>query len=78
VLLLIPSLALYRELSMRPDIWWTPAPMALSPTESRDRVEIYVRGQPLGPLLEAGQLSVTDRAGSQVLGADEIRFRFNN
>src|SRR6266516_489190 len=62
VLLLLPALALYRELSRRSDIWWTPPPMALSLSESQDRVEIYVRGKPLGALLEAKQLSVADAA----------------
>jgi hypothetical protein len=78
VLLLIPATGLYRELSSRSDIWWTPAPMALSLSESRDRVEIYVRGEPLGALLQARQLSVADGAGPSVVGADEIRLRFNN
>jgi hypothetical protein len=52
--------------------------MALSLSESRDRVEIYVRGKPLGALLGARQLSVADGAGPNVLGVDEIRLRFNN
>ena len=77
-LLLIPATALYRELSGRSDIWWTPLPMAPSLSESRDRVEIYVRGKPLGDLLEARRLSLADEAGPSVLGADEIRLRFNN
>jgi len=49
-LLLIPALALYRELSRRPDIWWTPPAMALSLDKSQDRVRIYARGKPLGAL----------------------------
>jgi len=77
-LLLIPATALYRELSSRSDIWWTPASMALSLSESQDRVEIYVRGRPLGALLAARQLSVADGAGPSDLGAGEIRVRFNN
>src|SRR2546427_12396438 len=77
-LLLIPATALYRELSSRSDIWWTPPPMALSLSESQDRVEIYVRGKLLGALLEAGQLTMTDQAGSSALGANEIGLRFNN
>src|SRR5206468_3770316 len=70
-LLLIPTFALYRELSRRPDIWWTPLPMALSLSESQDRVQIYVRGKPLAALLEARQLSVTDENGASPLGAQE-------
>ena len=77
-LLLIPATALYRELSSRSDRWWTPPPMAPSLSESQDRVEIYVRGKLLGALLEARQLSVADGAGPSVLGADDIRLRFNN
>ena len=77
-LLLIPALALYREFAQRSDIWWTPPPMALSLAESQDRVRIYVRGQPLGPLVAARQLSVTNELGSSPVGADDIGFRFNN
>jgi hypothetical protein len=77
-LFLIPALALFRELSRPSDIWWTPKPMALSLDQSRDRVEIYARGKPLSALLSARQLSITDAAGSNVLGAHEIGLRFNN
>jgi hypothetical protein len=77
-LLLIPVLALYRELSQRADIWWTPAALALSLAESQDRVEISARGQPLGTLVDRKQVSISDQAGSSALGAQEIRLRFNN
>ena len=77
-LFLIPALALYTELSRRADIWWTPPAMALSLTDSQDRVEIYARGKPLGALLSAGQLRITDETGSSALGAREIALRFNN
>ncbi len=76
--LLIPALALYRELSTRSDIWWTPPAMALSLTDSRDRVEIYLRGKPLGVLLEAKQLWIGDKAGPTLVDAGEIGMRFNN
>ena len=65
--LLIPALGLYRELSRRSDIWWTPPAMALSLAASQDRVEIYVRGKPLGGLLEKGQLWIRDPAGIECL-----------
>ena len=78
VLFLIPGLALYRELSTRPDIWWTPRAMALSLAEGRDRVEIYARDQPLGALLEARQLWIRDETGSSAVAVNEIRLRFNN
>jgi hypothetical protein len=45
---------------------------------SQDRVEIYLRGKPLGALIEAGQLRLTDERGSSVLTANEIGLRFNN
>src|SRR5262245_12676728 len=77
-LLLIPAVALYSELGRRSDIWWTPAAMAVSLSDSRDRVEIYVRDQPLGTLLEHQQVSVVDGPMSRVLSAQEIRLRFNN
>src|SRR6266550_3689581 len=78
VLLLIPALPLYLELSKRSDIWWTPPTMALSLTESQDRVQIYARGRPLGALLDAKQLWITDEAGSSPLTAREIGLRLNN
>jgi hypothetical protein len=77
-LLLIPALALYRELSQRSGIWWTPPPMALSIAESQDRVQIYLRGKPLGPLVAAIQLSVANELGPSPVGADDIGLRFNN
>ncbi len=78
VLLLIPAIALYRELSQRSDIWWTPSAMLVPLTESRDRVEIYAQGKPLGALLEAGQLRITDTTGSSVLAVSDIGLRFNH
>src|SRR6267378_315265 len=78
LLLLMPALEIYRELSRPSDIWWTPLPLASSLAESRDRVEIYARGKPLGALLDSRQLWITDQGGSSALGAHEITFRFNN
>ncbi len=78
VLLLIPALALYRELSRRADIWWTPAAMALSLPAAQDRVEIYVRGTPLGTLVDQKQLWIIDQAGRSAISAQDIGLRFNN
>jgi hypothetical protein len=78
VLLLIPAVAFYGELSKRSDIWWTPPTMALSLTESQDRVRIYARGTPLETLLDAKQLWIRDEAGSSPLVAPEISLRLNN
>ena len=77
-LLMIPLVALYRDLAARSDIWWTPMPMALSLAEARDRVEIYAQGQRLDSLLSRTQLSIADPAGPRVLAAEDVRLRFNN
>ena len=77
-LFLIPALALYRELSKRTDIWWTPMALAVPLTESTDRVVVYVRGKPIGTLIEAGQLRVADADSTRVIRTSDIGFRFNN
>ena len=77
VLFLIPALSLYRALSARSDIWWTPDAMRVPLSESRDRVEIYARGKPLSALLEAGAVRLADDGGSSVLTTQEIGLRFN-
>ena len=78
VLFLIPALSLYRELARRNDIWWTPYTMRIPLGESQDRVEIYVRGKPLGALVAAGALRLVEGTGSSALPAEEIALRFNN
>ena len=77
-LLLIPCLALHREIAQRDDIWWTPKQLAVSLAESQDRVEIYIRGKPLGALLTAGQLRMADGAGSDGVVPADVGLRFNN
>jgi hypothetical protein len=77
-LLLIAFTSLYRELSRPSDIWWTPLAMALSPTTSADRVEIYVRGRPLDAWLSARQLWIGEQSAASPLTAGEIVLRFNN
>src|SRR4051812_46992721 len=77
-LFLIPAIALYRELSRRADIWWTPLPLMVPLTEAADRVEVYVRGKPVGALLDAGQLRVVDGGSGNAVAAGEIGIRFNN
>jgi hypothetical protein len=78
VLFLIPAIALYSELSKRDDIWWTPPTMMVPLTNASDRVEVYVRGRPLGALLEAGQLHVMGEASASILATSDFGFRFNN
>src|SRR5438552_13424964 len=78
VVLLIPALALYRELSRRSDIWWTPQALLVPLSESSDRVEVYVRGKRLISLLQAGQLRTTGDASTNGLTASDVGFRFKN
>ena len=78
VFFLIPAIALYSELSKRADIWWTPPSMMVPLANASDRVEVYVRGRPLGALLAAGQVRVTDETSGSVLATSDIAFRFNN
>jgi hypothetical protein len=78
VFFFIAAAPLYRELSRPKDIWWTPHTMLVPLARSQDRVEIYLRGKPLGTLIEAGQLRLTDEPGSSVVTPDEVGLRFNN
>jgi hypothetical protein len=77
-LFLVASAPLFRELSRRSDIWWTPRTMLVPLTESPDRVEIYARGRPLATLLEAGQIRLAEDARTTVLTPREVGLRFNN
>ena len=77
-LFLIAAAPLYRELSRPKDIWWTPRSMLVPLAQGQNRVEIYVRDKPLGALIQAGQLRLTDEPGSSVLTTSEVGLRFNN
>jgi hypothetical protein len=77
-LMLIPATALYRELMTRSDIWWTPRALAVSLPDSKNRVEIYLRGQPLVALVEHEQLSITDGGAPRVVSGQDVKLRFNN
>ena len=74
VLLFIPGIALFNELSRRSDIWWTPMMLLVPLAESGDRVQVYFHRKPLGSLAQAGQLQV----GDDVVSTGDIGFRFNN
>ena len=76
--LLVAAVPLYRELSQRDDIWWTPRTMLVPLAGSKDRVEIYVRGQPLAALVQAGHLRIGEDRESVVLAASDVGLRFNN
>jgi len=78
VLLLIPVLTLFRELARPSDIWWTPKPLAVSLSQSANRVEVIVRGRSLRPRVDGGQLSLTTDSTAPVVSAGDITFRFNN
>jgi hypothetical protein len=75
---LLTAVPLYTEFSRRSDIWWTPHAMLVPFAESKDRVEIYVRGQALAALLQARQLRVAEGDGLSTLSPSDVGFRFNN
>ena len=77
-LFFVAAVPLYQELSRRDDIWWTPYTMLVPLADSKDRVEIYVRGRPLAALVQAGHLRIADDRGSSVLAASDVGLRFNN
>src|SRR4029434_6809702 len=78
VLFLVAALPLYRVLSRRSDIWWTPHAMLVPLAESSDRVEIYARGKPLAARLETARVRIAKEGGSSTLAASEVGLRFNN
>ena len=53
VLFFIAAMPLYRELTRPKDIWWTPRTMLVPLAHSADRVEVYVRGEPIAPALRS-------------------------
>ncbi|HEX9705671.1 MAG TPA: hypothetical protein VGA20_10520 [Gemmatimonadales bacterium] len=75
---LIAAVPLFRQLTRRPDIWWTPRPLLVPLAQGLDRVEVYARGEPLVALLEAGQVRLVEGGGSTSLTANDVGFRFNN
>jgi hypothetical protein len=74
----VAAVPLYRELSQRGDIWWTPYTMLVPLAESGDRVEIYARGKPFAALLRTGQLRTAGDGAPGVLAVSDIGLRFNN
>jgi hypothetical protein len=73
--LAIAALPIIRELARPTNIWWTPRTMLVPLAEGADRVEIYVGGEPLQALLQAGRVQV---AGGGAIAAADIGLRFNN
>ncbi len=78
VFFFVGAAPLYRELSQRSDIWWTPRTMLVPIADSKDRVEIYVRGKPLAELLQGGRLQISENGASSSLAASDVGVRFNN
>ena len=78
VWLFISAVPLYRELSRRSDIWWTPQTMLVPLAKSQDRVQVFVRGTPLQTILEAGELRIAEGGQSSTVAPTEVGVRFNN
>src|SRR6266404_3393606 len=78
ILFFVAAIPLYGEFSRRSDIWWTPHALLVPLAESKDRVEIYVRGKPLAALLQAGRLRTAEDGGLSALATSDIGLRFNN
>ena len=78
ILFFVAAIPLYGELSRRSDIWWTPHAMLVPLAESKERVEIYVRGKPLAALLQAGQLRIAEDGALSTLATSDVGLRFNN
>ena len=74
----IAAVPFFTELTRPSDIWWTPHTMLVPLSESKDRVEIYVRGRPLDGLIQAGQVRIVEGDSSSVLRTSDIGLRFNN
>jgi len=77
-LFLISALPLFRALTQRNDIWWTPQAMALPLSEAQDRVQIFVRNQALSALIESGQLQTMENGSPSVIAPGDVRLRLNN
>src|ERR1700687_1642602 len=74
---LVSCIQLVRFYAQRDDIRWTPIASPLSLEQSRDRVELYVRGVPLQNALQSGRLQLGD-SGPTAITASDIGIRLNN
>jgi len=75
---LTSGISLVRFYYERDDIWWTPVTAPLSLEQSRDRVEVYVRGALLQNALPSGRLQWAGETGPASINASEIGIRLNN
>ena|SRR2546422_940971 len=78
IFFLISCVNLMRFYRVRDDIWWTPVNAPLSLEQSRDRVEVYVRGVPLQNALRSGRLQLTGDSGPASITPSDIGIRLNN
>ena len=69
---------LIRFYYQRDDIWWTPVTSPLSLEQSRERVEVYVRGVRLQNALQSGHLQMVGDSGPTSITASDIGIRLNN
>src|SRR5437899_103831 len=72
---LISCVSLIRFYAERDDIWWTPRNSPVSLEESRDRVEIYVRGMLLQDALRSGRLQLLQHSGASSLNSSDKGIR---
>jgi hypothetical protein len=75
---LLAAVSLYGQLSARGDIWWTPMSMMVPLEGGSDRVQIYIHGDKLSTLLQAGQIRVVQGDRVTTLGVEDVGLRFNN
>lgn len=78
IFFLTSCINLVRFYHQRADIWWTPATSPLSLEQSRDRVEVYVRGLTLQNAVQSGRLQLAGDSGSAHITANDIGIRLNN
>jgi hypothetical protein len=60
------------------DIWWTHENMKLKISDCSDQLAVFVKDQPLGDVLQNGQLMLKDGGNTIVLNESDIGFRINN
>src|SRR5262245_56436876 len=78
IILLLSTVNLIRAWRQPSDIWWTPMKLAVPLAESRDRVQIFIRDEPLETLIAGTRLLVAGSSGTEPLRAAEVKLRFNN
>jgi hypothetical protein len=76
---LLPSAGQLVRFSLtRDDIWWTPRGTFVSLGESRDRVEVYVRGVLLQDLVDGQRLQLVSGASAAPITGADVGLRLNH